>query len=495
MFQFVTSVFPILASRITMVTNRKRDLNRSNSGIRVFIMSLRVADLLKLPSFSKAAILKGTKQTGRFVRTVSTDYGILDAGVVYAVEQNCIDLDVFIKNHPGAAGFLVPSSCTYCGKSSLPVIAVPDIARCISEYQNCEKGISPAAELYSELEKTATDLSGAMKVLSRRIGSEVYLINEKKVLIAGSRKITKKALTELLKDPSVLCLKVWAENEWSTLICEGEANTDTYLLSCAAQALTGWFARNSRVSTAAKTGIGHLIYNGETELALLVADQCRLDIPKTANVWLLYGDEGTDAKPWRASIREFCRSFGTVYLLAAIGSDLLLVMEKNCRYHSELQHMEALSEYCQKSSIPLTLISGLTLSGRGASIHQLRQSLFRNDDLEQLFPEKGFYTVTDICFAKDCRRIILQGSDELYRYRSIIQTLKEATDAEMVKTLAVYYIDEAMSVTETADKLFLHRNTVKYRLQKAEDILEMNLSCAIGIRELVTALGIDRLMG
>ena len=210
---------------------------------------------------------------------------------------------------------------------------------------------------------------------------------------------------------------------------------------------------------------------------------------------MLYGNEGTDARPWTASIREFCRSFGTVYLLAAIGSDLLLVMEKNSKYHAELHHMEALSEYCCKSNIPLTVVYGLSLSGEGASIQQLRQSLYQNDDLEQLFPEKGFYTVTDICFAKECRRIILQGSNELYRYRSIIQTLVDATDQEMVDTLAVYYIDEAMSVTETADKLFLHRNTVKYRLQKAEDILEMNLSSAIGIRELITALGIDRLMG
>ena len=89
----------------------------------------------------------------------------------------------------------------------------------------------------------------------------------------------------------------------------------------------------------------------------------------------------------------------------------------------------------------------------------------------------------------------MQGFNELYRYRSIIRTLVDATDQEMVRTLAVYYIDEAMSVAETADKLFLHRNTVKYRLQKAEDVLEMNLSSAIGIRELITALGIDRLMG
>ena len=459
-------------------------------------MSLRVADLLKLPSFSSAEVLNGKKGTGHFIRALSTDPSILDDGVLYAVERKCINLDVFIKNHPDAAGFLVPLSCACSGKSSLPVIGVPDIAQCISDYQSSEKGIPLAAELYTELKENAKDFPEALKLLSQKLGCELYLADEKNTLAAGSKKITKKAFEELKKNPSAKRIKVWAENEWNTLICEGNTQIDSYLLTCASQALTGLFARFSRVRTAVITGIGHLIYDGEAELASFVAAQCRIPLPPQANVWMLYGQEGANVRPWVASIREFCRSFGTVYLLGAVGNDLLLVMEKSAAYKAELHHMEALADFCRKSNIPLTLVSGLTLSGENSSIRVLKECLCdQKTDLEQIFPDKGYYTVSDMFFAQECRRIILQGSDELNRYRSLIQTLIGFADEELVNTLAVYFIDEAMSVTETADRLFLHRNTVKYRLQKTEDILSMNLSDATVIRELVTALGIHRLLG
>ena len=51
---------------------------------------------------------------------------------------------------------------------------------------------------------------------------------------------------------------------------------------------------------------------------------------------------------------------------------------------------------------------------------------------------------------------------------------KDARDLK--ETLSVHLLDAGASVTRTAELLFLHKNTVKYRLQKISD----RLGCRVG---------------
>lgn len=58
-----------------------------------------------------------------------------------------------------------------------------------------------------------------------------------------------------------------------------------------------------------------------------------------------------------------------------------------------------------------------------------------------------------------------------------IEGLYQAADgAELCRTLGVYLLDAGAGVTRTAELLYLHKNTVKYRLQKITDIL----GCRVG---------------
>jgi purine catabolism regulator len=47
---------------------------------------------------------------------------------------------------------------------------------------------------------------------------------------------------------------------------------------------------------------------------------------------------------------------------------------------------------------------------------------------------------------------------------------KTKEDQELVKTIQVY-LDYQCEITEASRKLFIHRNTVKYRIEKTEAIL------------------------
>ena len=62
-------------------------------------------------------------------------------------------------------------------------------------------------------------------------------------------------------------------------------------------------------------------------------------------------------------------------------------------------------------------------------------------------------------------------------YENTLKSLaypKTKEDQELVKTIQVY-LDSQCEFSETSRKLFIHRNTVKYRIEKAEEVLNCSL--------------------
>ena len=51
---------------------------------------------------------------------------------------------------------------------------------------------------------------------------------------------------------------------------------------------------------------------------------------------------------------------------------------------------------------------------------------------------------------------------------------QDETNSDLKKTLRAY-LDCRCSIMETANRLYLHRNTVRYRIKKCEEILQHNL--------------------
>ena len=79
---------------------------------------------------------------------------------------------------------------------------------------------------------------------------------------------------------------------------------------------------------------------------------------------------------------------------------------------------------------------------------------------------------------------------------SMLQPLIERRDGEeIIHTLQAYILDENSSTTRTAEALFVHKNTVKYRIQKAGDLLGFHIGDILQSRNLAYALAMQRMLG
>ena len=86
----------------------------------------------------------------------------------------------------------------------------------------------------------------------------------------------------------------------------------------------------------------------------------------------------------------------------------------------------------------------------------------------QIWPGRRWFTGQEMEFTCTCRELIDQGEAEIARRLSVLALLREGTETDLVGTLSTYYLDAASSIPDTAAHLFMHKNTVKYRLQQAE---------------------------
>ena len=65
---------------------------------------------------------------------------------------------------------------------------------------------------------------------------------------------------------------------------------------------------------------------------------------------------------------------------------------------------------------------------------------------------------------------------------------------ELLATLSVYLLDAQANVTMTAELLYLHKNTVKYRLHKINSLLGYPVTKMPESNLLYTALSVRRLL-
>ncbi|MDL2218540.1 PucR family transcriptional regulator ligand-binding domain-containing protein [Christensenellaceae bacterium OttesenSCG-928-M15] len=123
--------------------------------------------------------------------------------------------------------------------------------------------------------------------------------------------------------------------------------------------------------------------------------------------------------------------------------------------------------------------------------------LFRQylDHAKKIFPYQTIFTEQALFFAKQCSEIVQNDKEALNRYLLTLGPLlgDQQWQQELLITLGVYLLD-ADGINETADKLFVHISTVKYRLKRLSEILGYDVKKKPEAYHLYQAIALSRLM-
>ncbi len=110
-----------------------------------------------------------------------------------------------------------------------------------------------------------------------------------------------------------------------------------------------------------------------------------------------------------------------------------------------------------------------------SSIHESWILLDENAELTtKLYPEHKWFSLQEVEFSATCAKIISSGETAVRNKLKVLAPLdveNQPLRNDLYKTLSVYLLDAGSNIAETATRMYLHRNTIKYRIHKISEDL------------------------
>lgn len=93
-----------------------------------------------------------------------------------------------------------------------------------------------------------------------------------------------------------------------------------------------------------------------------------------------------------------------------------------------------------------------------------------------VYPRRKIYSDSDVRYVQSCIDSVKQGEDAVADCLLPIRKLKDTADGDiLIETLCTYLLDAESNTQSTGTLLYLHKNTVHYRLNKIRSVLKCDL--------------------
>ncbi|MDL2327838.1 PucR family transcriptional regulator ligand-binding domain-containing protein [Ruminococcaceae bacterium OttesenSCG-928-A11] len=143
----------------------------------------------------------------------------------------------------------------------------------------------------------------------------------------------------------------------------------------------------------------------------------------------------------------------------------------------------------------------VTIAAPLHSLQAAREAILLNREAitaaRAIFPEKQVFSQAEVQFAAQCRHQLDQNMSAVRAQLALLESLAQDENfskQDMIHTMSVYLLDCDGSVVATAARLFLHKNTVLYRLKRLRETLGYSIDKMPERIELYKALALRRLL-
>lgn len=227
-----------------------------------------------------------------------------------------------------------------------------------------------------------------------------------------------------------------------------------------------WGEKYSEVST---YELMKAIINNESIKMRRLARMIGVDVTKIEMMWLIEGD-GIQIN--KKLIREIQSYLGTQFQVSLVEKhDNFIVALMDNRFTQEEYH-ELATYLSQKFSVQIIIC------GNQNSLIDIQKNYFIVKNYfylaKKIYPFKRIFSKQEIIFAGECSEMINAEEQVVFEQLKPIQPLIDlgSQGEELLNTLSIFLLETENSINKTADILYLHKNTIKYRLGKLHEILQ-----------------------
>lgn len=225
-----------------------------------------------------------------------------------------------------------------------------------------------------------------------------------------------------------------------------------------------------------------------------LGDLYHIDVASLSDMWIMKSLSGENLSPWTGNVRELSQLYTKIGLCEHYENDILIFPVGNRTLREMDEWTEALVRFCEENGISARITRCPLLQQTSDAKYAYDINAMYLEDAIKVFPMRSSFTLSEIEFVKECRQIAAKGLDYVRRFTSQLDPILAGKDGiDVVDTLAAFLLDKNSSITETASCLFVHKNTVKYRLQKASDMMGFRVGDVPQSKNLLYALALRRI--
>jgi len=320
--------------------------------------------------------------------------------------------------------------------------------------------------------------------------------------------ISKEVRTIVLKQElSIVCSKIRNENALPMyLLCIKEGGElQTNMCRQAAEVVqlfvNIWSKRHGNVGS---EELISAILNDEPIKMRRLADILQIDVESIHSMLLLLPEKpiGNNKKlkdfnkriqnKAKSYIEENCR-----VSMTGVFNDVLVIFTGKERLKGSYDSMVLeLMEDLKASGEEVIMVSNLGLNNTREVRNAYITCVNNINYARCVFPDKYAITLQEVRFVEECKEIISCGEEKIDNILSVlrpISDMEEEPGQELMNTLEIYLLDSGMNVIRTSELMFVHKNTIKYRIKKLNERFNFKINKMPETYDLYKAVAIHRL--
>lgn len=232
------------------------------------------------------------------------------------------------------------------------------------------------------------------------------------------------------------------------------------------------------------------LLEGDKKLVRYICKHNQLDITSFNRICILAGPE--ENQSILLHLRSLFADHGISALIDRFGQYTVILYQRKNEVATEILEQEfyVYLRNCGQTVHDAALQSSKLLDDTSHFYQLFCQHL---DTAMQIYPHKRSFSYSDLLFAKKVSHIQASVDFDSHYYLDLLTPIIEDSESELLPTLLTYLLDGGGEVKATAEMLYVHRNTVLYRLNKARSLLHCDLNKMPQAYDVYLAAALQRL--
>ena len=262
---------------------------------------------------------------------------------------------------------------------------------------------------------------------------------------------------------------------------------------------------NSKHSEFVMSELVQAILNDEPMNMRRLANYFRIDVASINNMWVIRPCK-MSTKPGeekhiqqqildltKGILKNRCRTL----VIDRYDDSVIVFMDKQSMVENSAALANELENALTQNEIDATLVLCYNLETT-TDVREAYLAVSRDmENARKIFCHKKQLTLHEILFAQTCNDIVVAGEEKIKSELKEIVLLAhddERKQIDLLNTLEVFLLDANCNIARTAALMFLHKNTIKYRIRCMSERLTYPVTKMPEVNSLYRACAIKRLL-